>query len=65
MIKHGPRWINFINFTLISENNRYFRSLYKIWNKLISFNMIKRVKCKTFHGKSEEKDEFCSPRSES
>ncbi len=27
----------------------------KKWNKIISFDMRKRVKCKTFHDKNEEK----------
>jgi hypothetical protein len=30
IIKHGPHWINFIILTFINENNRYFKSLYKI-----------------------------------
>jgi len=25
-----------------NEDNRYFRSLYKIWNKIISFDMKKK-----------------------
>ncbi len=29
-------------FTFISEKNRYFRSLHKIWNKIISFDMRKK-----------------------
>jgi hypothetical protein len=40
-IEHGPHWINFIIFTFISENNRYFKNLYKIWNKIISLDMKK------------------------
>jgi hypothetical protein len=28
-----------------------FRSFYKIWSKIISFDMKKKVKCKTCHGK--------------
>jgi hypothetical protein len=43
----------------------YFISLYKIWNKIISFDMRKSVKYKTNHLKNEEKGEFGSPRSES
>jgi hypothetical protein len=65
LIEHGPPWINFIILTFISEKNRYFRSLHKIWNKTISFDMRKRVKCKTCHVKNEKKGEFGSPRSES
>jgi hypothetical protein len=42
LIEHGPHWINFIIFTFISENNRYFRGIYKIWNKIISFDMKKK-----------------------
>ncbi len=42
LIEHGPHWINFIIFTFISEKNRYFRSLHKIWNKIISFDMKKK-----------------------
>jgi hypothetical protein len=42
LIEHGPHWINFIIPTFISDNNRYFRGQYKIWNKIISFNMRKR-----------------------
>jgi hypothetical protein len=41
LIEHGPYWINFIIFTFISENNRYFKGLYKIWTKIISFDMKK------------------------
>ncbi len=26
----------------MSENNRYFKNLYKIWNKSISFDMKKK-----------------------
>jgi hypothetical protein len=65
LIEHGPRWINFTIFTFINEKSRYFRSLHKIWNKIISFEMKKRVKCKIGHRKSEEKGEFGSFRSES
>jgi hypothetical protein len=35
-------WINFTILTFISKNNRYFRCLYKIWNKIISFGMRKK-----------------------
>jgi hypothetical protein len=54
LIEHGPHWINFIILTFISENNKYFRGLYKIWNKIISFDMKKKMKCKTYLGKNEE-----------
>jgi hypothetical protein len=39
LIELGPHWINFIFLTFISENNRYFRCLYKIWKFFISFDM--------------------------
>jgi hypothetical protein len=42
LIEHGPQWINFIIFIFISENNKYFKSLHKIWNKIISFDMRKK-----------------------
>ncbi len=42
LIEHGPRWINFTIFIFISENSRYFKSLYKIWKKIISFDMRKK-----------------------
>jgi hypothetical protein len=48
-----------------NENNRYFKGLCKIWNKINSFDMKKNVKCKTNHGKNEEKGEFESPWNES
>jgi hypothetical protein len=54
LIEHGPHW----NFTLISQNNRYSRCLYKIGNKIISFDMRERKKSKTSHKKNEEKGEF-------
>jgi hypothetical protein len=54
-IEHGPCWINLTIFTFISENNRYSRGLYKIWNKIISFNMKKKGKSKTCQSKSEKK----------
>jgi hypothetical protein len=40
-IEHGPHWINFTILAFISENDRYFKGLYKIWNKIISFDMKK------------------------
>jgi hypothetical protein len=61
LVTHGLHWINFIILTFISQNNRYFRGLYKIWNKIISFDMKKKVKCTTCHGKNEKKSEFGSP----
>jgi len=42
LTEHGPHWINFNILTFISENNRYFRGLYKIWKKNISFDMRKK-----------------------
>ncbi len=64
LIEYGPHSINFTILIFISENNRYFKGLYKIWNKIISFDMTKKVKCKTSHRKNEESCEFRSPRSE-
>ncbi len=43
LIEHGPHWINFTIINFISENNRYFGGLYKLWNKIISFDMNKKV----------------------
>jgi hypothetical protein len=40
--EHGLHWINFTIFTFICETNRYFKGLYKIWNKIISFDMRKK-----------------------
>ncbi len=55
LIEHGPHWINFNILIFISENNRYSICLYKIWNKIISFDMKKKKgKSKTSHRKSEE-----------
>jgi hypothetical protein len=42
MIEHGPHWIIFTISTFTSENDRYSRCLYKIWNKIISFDMRKK-----------------------
>jgi hypothetical protein len=50
--KTWPYWINFQIFTFISENNRYFKGLYKNWTKIISFDMKNSVKCKIIHEKS-------------
>jgi hypothetical protein len=58
LIEYGPHWIHFTIFIFISENNRYFKSLHKIWNKNIHLTWEKRVECKTCHGKSEEKGQF-------
>jgi hypothetical protein len=65
LIEHGPHWINFIIFTFISENNRYFQCPYKIWRKFISFDMRKKRESKTCHRLYEENGEFGGPRSES
>jgi hypothetical protein len=35
-------WINFIALIFINEKKRYFRCLYRIWNKIISFYMRKK-----------------------
>jgi hypothetical protein len=42
LIEHGPHWIYFTTLTFINEKNRYFKGLYKIWNKIISFDMRKK-----------------------
>jgi hypothetical protein len=42
LIKLGLHWISFTIITFISENNRYFGGLYKIWNKIILFDMRKK-----------------------
>jgi hypothetical protein len=42
LVEHGPYWISFIILTFTSEENRYFRGLYKIWNKFILFDMRKK-----------------------
>jgi hypothetical protein len=65
LIEHGTHWISFVILTFISEKNKYSKGLYKIWNKINSFDMRKKMKCKTSHKKSEEKDEFESFSSES
>jgi hypothetical protein len=46
LINHGPQWINFTILTFISENNKYFRGLYNIWNKIIAFDMKKNDEMK-------------------
>jgi hypothetical protein len=58
----GPLWTwptldEFYYSYFIIENNRYSRCLNKIWNKIISFDMIKG-EFKTSNRKNEEKDEF-------
>jgi hypothetical protein len=65
LIEHGSHWINFINLTFIRENNRYFRCLYKLWSKFISFDVRKKRKFKTCHRFCEEKGEFGGPKNES
>jgi len=37
LIKTWPHWINFTILTFMSEKNKYFKCLHKIWNKIISF----------------------------
>jgi len=37
-----PTLDKFIILIFINENNRYFKNLYKIWNKIISFYMRKK-----------------------
>jgi len=59
LIEHGPHWINFTILTFLSEKNRYFRGLYKIWNKINSLTWEKRWNVR------EEKSEFESSWSES
>jgi hypothetical protein len=49
LIEHDPHWINFTILT--SESNRYFKCLYKIWNKIISFDTKKRGNLKHVIGK--------------
>jgi hypothetical protein len=53
-----PTLDKFFYSHFICENSRYFRGLYKIWTKLFHLTWKKKVKCKTGHGKSEEKGEF-------
>jgi hypothetical protein len=65
-MEHGPFWLNFIISTSISEKIKYFKCLYKIWSKTISFDMRKeKGKSKINHRKNEKKGEFESPRNES
>ncbi len=42
LIQHGPHWMNFTILIFISENNKYSKCPYKIWNKIISFDMRKK-----------------------
>jgi len=65
LIEYGPHWINFIILTFRIGKNRYSKSLYKIWNKIISFDMKKKGNFKIGHRKSEEKDELESLMTES
>jgi hypothetical protein len=58
LIKHDPHWINYTNLTFTNEKNRYFRGLYKIWNKIIHFTWKKRWNVRHIHGKNEEKGEL-------
>ncbi len=44
MIKHGPHWIHFIVLTFINEKNRDFKCPYRIWSKIISFDMRRNLK---------------------
>ncbi len=52
-------------FNFISKNNRYFRCLYNIWNKIISFDMRKKGKFEIGYRKGENKGEFECSKSES
>jgi hypothetical protein len=63
LIEHGSHWINFTILTFINENNR-LKAYIKIETKLFHLTWKKKVKCKTCHGKNEEKAEFGSPYSE-
>jgi hypothetical protein len=42
LIEHSPHWINFTIIIFISEKSRYYRCLYKNWNKIISFDTRKK-----------------------
>jgi hypothetical protein len=45
LIEHGAHWIDFTIFTFLSEYIYiYSKCLYKIWNKIISFDMKKKEK---------------------
>jgi hypothetical protein len=54
LIEHGPHWINYIILTFITKNNRYHKGLYKIWNKIISFDVKQKVKCNIMLGPPSE-----------
>ncbi len=43
LIDYGTYWINFIILSVVSENNRYSKKLYKNWSKFISFDMRKKI----------------------
>jgi hypothetical protein len=42
LIEHGPHWINFTILIFINEKNRYFKCVYTILSKIISFNMRRK-----------------------
>jgi hypothetical protein len=63
--KTWPALDKFCYFHILKWKNRYLRCLHKIWNKIISLDRKKKVKCKTCHNKSEEKGEFGRPKNES
>jgi hypothetical protein len=50
LIEHGPHWINIIIFTFISEKNKS-TGVYRICNKIISFDMKKMGNLKQVIGK--------------
>jgi hypothetical protein len=57
LIEHSPHWINFTILIFISENDRYFRFLFKIRKKIISFDMRKKKrKLKKGRKKNEKKE---------
>jgi hypothetical protein len=58
LIGHGPHWINLTIFTLISENNRYFKCPYTIWSKLFHLTFFFKRKFQTIHRFYEKKGEF-------
>jgi hypothetical protein len=54
-IEHGPHWINFTILTFISENNSYFRGMYKIWKKIFYLTHKKRWNVRQVMGKMKKK----------
>jgi DNA-binding PadR family transcriptional regulator len=54
LIKHAPHSINFTILIFINEKKRYSSYLYKIWNKIISFD-IKKGNLRQVIGKMEKK----------